>query len=219
MLCAAILLWGCGSESRGPSGEKARRYMAGLDGGDKKLRPGTDANVVYTDAMTLKAQGDCAGAIPKLRMVAELGPGYEVAQTALGECLTGNTQISLDSGQYKEGLTWLRRAADAGWPEAHGRLAVIYALGPEPMRDVEAAGYWLALYRSNHGVARVGFSPLPTGTLARVDAAVPPDAKVHGQKRAQTWSRNVWIPPKPAPAEKEGRKKPSGEPGTRRTSE
>src|SRR5262245_5995264 len=81
-----VSLAACGG-GRGPSRHEAKMYMQGLEGKTTVLRPGPDANAAYADAMTLKAKGDCAGAITKLRKVAEIGPGYEGAQAALGECI------------------------------------------------------------------------------------------------------------------------------------
>ena len=175
--------------------------MNGLGGRGTMLRPGTDTNALYADAMALKAKGDCANAIPKLRQIAGLGPGYEGAQTALGECLlrgAGNADISSD---YLEGLTWLRRAADGGWPEAQGRLAFAHAVGPTAIRNPEEAGYWLALYQANTGKSRVGFVPLPADQLASIDTAIPAAAKAAGAKRAETWERKVWIPPTTPPTQ------------------
>jgi TPR repeat protein len=190
-----VLLTACGGDQEGPSAKQAQVYMNGLGGRGLVLRPGPDANALYVDAMALKAKGDCAAAIPKLRQVAGIGPGYEDAQTALGECLLTATKGSELSADYLEGLTWLRRAADAGWPEAQGRLAFAHAVGPAAIRNAEEAAYWLALYRMNTGKSRVGFISLPDDQLAAIDAAVPAAAKAAGDKRAETWERKVWLPP------------------------
>jgi len=189
-----MLLTACGGDQEGPSPKQAQVYMNGLDGTGVVLRPGTDVNALYVDGMALKSKGDCAGAVRKLRQVAAIGPGYENAQTGLGECLLGTNKGSELSADYLEGLTWLRRAADAGWAEAQGRLAYAHALGPVAIRNAEEAAYWLALYRTNSGRSRVGFVPLPDDQLAAVDAAIPAAAKAAGDKRAETWVRKVWIP-------------------------
>lgn len=166
------LLTACGGEQEGPSAQQAQVYMNGLGGRGMMLRPGTDANTLYVDAMALKSKGDCAAAVPKLRQVAAIGPGYEDAQTGLGECLLEGTKGPDLSADYLEGLTWLRRAADAGWPEAQGQLAYAHALGPNAIRNAEEADYWLALYHMNTGKSRVGFVPLPDKQLAAIDAAI-----------------------------------------------
>jgi TPR repeat protein len=194
------LLAACGGEREGPSAEEARMYMKGLNGKDVALRPGTDANALYANAMALKFKGDCAGAIPKLRRVANLGPGFEDAQTALGECLIAGTKGDDFTSDYSEAVTWLMRAAQAGWPEAQGQLAYAHALGPMAIRNAEEAAYWLALYQDNPNKARVGFAPMPDERLARITAAIPPHAMAAGKARAATWQRQVWIPPNPSPS-------------------
>jgi TPR repeat protein len=183
-------------------------FMDGLGGRAMVLRPGMDANSIYAEGMARKQDGDCTGAIERLRPVAMLGPGYENAQTALGECL-----LQTGTGtEFSEGVTWLQRAADAGWPEAQGRLAVVHATGAPGLRDLEAAAMWLALYRGNTGKARVGFVPMPEKDLAAADAALTPAAKEVGRARAATWQRKVWLPPtppaQPGPSGKERRRGP-----------
>jgi hypothetical protein len=191
-----VLVAGCGGGPRGPNAREAKMYMDGLEGrgGDKKAN--IDYNAVYATAMALKAKGDCTGAVPKLRQVAALGPGYEGAQTALGECLLQGDTAEL-TAEYQEGLTWLWRAADSGWPEAQAGLAYAYALGPKAVRNTDEAAYWLALYRNNTGKARIGFTPPPADRLAAIDTAIPATAKAAGGKRAETWQRKVWLPPNP----------------------
>ena len=187
---------GCG-DHEGPNEKQAELYMQGLGGRGMVLRPGTDANALYASAVALKNKGDCAGAVPKLRQVANLGPGYEDAQTALGECLlqmAGNSDLSSD---YLEGLTWLRRAADGGWPEAQARLAYAHALGPNAIRNSDEAAYWLGLYQMNPDKSRVGFVPFPADQIAAIEATLSPVAKEAGEKRAATWQRKVWLPPNP----------------------
>jgi TPR repeat protein len=180
-----------------PSERQAELYMSGLGGRGVVLRAGTDVNALYGEAMNLKARGDCAAAVPKLRPVANLGVGYENAQTALGECLlqaAGSSDLSAD---YLEGLTWLRRAGDAGWPEGQFRLAMAHALGPTAIRNQAEAAYWLALYNDNAGKARVGFVAPTASQVAALEAAIPADAKAAGVARATHWQRKVWIPPAP----------------------
>ena len=63
--------------------------------------------------VVVDAKGYKAAAL-KLRLPANIGPGYENAQTALGDCLLKIAGTSDLSSDYLEGLTWLRRAADAG---------------------------------------------------------------------------------------------------------
>lgn len=158
-----------------------------------------DANAAYSQALDMRAQGNCAGAILKLRPVANLGPGYENAQTALGGCLLQEDSKNLSS-DYLEGLTWLRRAADAGWPEAQGTLAIAHSMGPLVIHNGDEAAYWLTLYESNPSRMRIGFTPLPAGDIAAVEKALTAGEKETGAKRAAQWQRKVWLPPaQPAP--------------------
>ena len=201
-LAAALLtLTACGSDGdprdRGDRGGRDGGIaIAGIDGRISVIRPGQDANAAYSKALDLKAKGDCAGAITKLRPVANLGPGYENAQTALGVCLLQDAAKEKElSSDYLEGLTWLRRAGDAGWPEAQGALALSHAFGPAAIRNGEEAAYWMTLYETNAGKSHIGFSPIPAADVAAVEKSLTPQDRAAGVKRAQAWQRRVWLPP------------------------
>ena len=172
--------------------------IGGPDGRGSLIRPGVDANAAYTEGVDLKTKGDCKAAALKLRLPANIGPGYENAQTALGDCLLKIAGTSDLSSDYLEGLTWLRRAADAGFPEAQAVLADAHANGPAALRNFAEAAYWLALYDANSGKARVGFIPYDPQALAAIRAKIPAADKAAAEKRAATWERKVWLPPTPA---------------------
>ncbi|MHB1207047.1 MAG: hypothetical protein ACYCZX_15875 [Rhodospirillaceae bacterium] len=194
----AAALCGCGGgRERGEMSEPGM-LIGGPDGRGSMIRPGVDANVAYGQGVELKAKGDCKAAVLKLRGPANLGPGYENAQTALGECLLQNAGGADLSSDYLEGLTWLRRAADGGWPEAQAMLAYAHVAGPAALRNAGEAAYWLALYVTNPTKARVGFTPFDSGALATIRAALTPADKAAGEKRAAAWERKVWLPPVPA---------------------
>lgn len=195
----ALTLAGCGGGRDDQDGPDGALLIGGPDGRGSLIRPGVDANAAYTQGVDLRAKGDCKDAVLKLRGPANLGPGYENAQTALGDCLlqiAGNTDLSAD---YLEGLTWLRRAADAGFPEAQAALADAHANGPAALRNLEEAAYWLALYDANPGKARVGFIAYDPAVLAAIRAKVLPAVKAAAEKRAEGWERKVWLPPTAAP--------------------
>ncbi len=196
LIAAALACASCGGQSE--SRDQRGVAYQGIDGRITVIRPGDDSNKAFTEGMDLKTKGDCAGAIQKLRPVANIGVGYESAQTALGDCLlrTGVTGGET-SADYLDGLTWLRRAADAGWPEAQGHLAIAYAKGPGSVRNGEEAAYWLALYRSNPSKSRIGFTPLPAADIASVQNSLSPTENAAGEKRAATWQRKIWVPPAP----------------------
>ncbi len=196
---AAIALLGlasCGGGDRETRGrDMGGVYEPGVDGRGMMIRAGTDPNKVFSDAMDLKSKGDCVRAAVQFRRVVSMGPGYENAQTALGECLTQTTDGQEASSDYLEGVVWLRRAADAGWPEAQGRLAQTYALGPTSVRNTAEAAYWLALYDVNPGKSRIGFVALDATAIAAVRKSLSATELDSGVSRAAQWQRKVWMPP------------------------
>lgn len=196
LLTAALAGCGGGRGERDTPPDGAL-LIGGPDGRGSIIRPGVDANASYGEGVDLKAKGDCKAAVLKLRGPANIGPGYENAQTALGECLlqlAGNSDLSSD---YLEGLTWLRRAADGGWPEAQAALAQAHTIGPGALRNQAEAAYWLALYDANPGKARIGFTPFDPAALTAIRAKLTPADKAAGEQRAATWERKVWLPPTP----------------------
>lgn len=198
-ILAATALAGCGGGGRGPGergpGERGpEREDNGMivnerpDGTRIGVRSGRDPNRAYIEATEFKAKGDCASVVKLVRPVANLGPGYENAQTLLGECLLGQAD------GRDEGMMWLTRAADAGWPEAQALLASTYG-AEAPARDALEAAYWLALYDSNPSKARVGFrAPDPRG-LDALRASLSDADKAAGARRAATWQSKLWLPP------------------------
>ena len=196
VLLSGLLLAGCGGDDRDQR-DGAGVLIGGSPGHGTMVRGGLDANALYSQGMDLKAKGDCKGASIKLRPPANLGPGYENAQTALGECLlqvAGNGDLSSD---YLEGLAWLRRAADGGWPEAQLDLAQTYLMGPATFRNTAEAAYWLALYDANGGKSRIGFVAFDPSELAALRTKIPAADKALAEKRAAQWQRKVWLPPTP----------------------
>lgn len=167
--------------------------------GGRMLRVDRDPNAAYAEGIDLKNRGNCPAAIEKLRPVANMGPGYANAQTALGVCLLAvGTKDGALTKDYDDGMTWLRRAADSGWPEAQGALARIYLIGPESLRNGEEAAYWLTLYEVNAGRIRIGFVPISDGEIQTMEKAISPADKAAGVKRAQAWRRQIWLPPQEA---------------------
>ncbi|MEN3977107.1 hypothetical protein [Emcibacter sp. SYSU 3D8] len=145
----------------------------------------------YVRAVELQAAGDCEKASRLLFRVAMQGIGYEDAQRRLGECT-----IVLAKGErtrYLDGIVWLRRAAEAGWPEAQGSLAYEYATGP--MADGVEAARWLTLYENNPRMKRLGFTPMTADKLARIRAMITPEQLAKGQAAAAAFVPVTWTPP------------------------
>lgn len=180
-VCIAAALSGCGG-GRGRDRDEGMIVQERADGTRVAVRPGRDPNAAYIQATELKAKGDCATAVMLLRPVAMLGPGYENAQTALGECLLAQ------AADREDGVTWLTRAADAGWPEAQAALAIHHGTGEE-------AAYWLALYDANPNKARIGFRAPDAKVLATVRSSLSGADKTAGMRRAATWKQKLWLPP------------------------
>jgi TPR repeat protein len=201
---AAAALASCGSGRREPQRDESVVVGQRPDGTQMSVRPGRDPNAAYIQATELKAKGDCASAVMLLRPIAMIGPGYENAQTALGECL-----VEADTTRA-DGLTWLSRAADAGWPEAQASLALFHA-ADAPSRNAAEAAYWLALYDANPSKARVGFRAPDTKALARARQSLSSNDIAAGARRAASWQRKLWLPP--APPEGQGLRQEQGNMG------
>lgn len=211
LAAVAAALTACGGGGRGgPAEREARSISQGIAGpGAGPMRPGPRANAAYVEGLELRKKGECKAALDKVRPVANLGPGYEGAQYALGDCAI-KLAADANASEYHEGLMWLLRAADGGWTEAQGRLAEVYAIGPAGGRNPDEAAYWLAVYKMGAQMPRFGFEAMAPQTLAAVDAALTPAQRTAGAKRAAGWQKKTWIPPQAAPAGPEG---PEGERG------
>lgn len=196
VITTAFSLSACGSDGpqRGPGQREAGMYVEGLGGNGQVIRPGPSANQAYSDGIDLKKKGDCKAAIEKLRPVANLGPGYENAQSALGECLLP-TGTNPPSEQILEAMMWLTRAADGGWTEAQGKLAAVYALGPTAQRNLDEAAYWLTIYKGNASMNRLGFTPMDPAQETAISTAIGPERLKAAAPRAATWQRKAWMPP------------------------
>lgn len=176
---AVLFISGCSNGQRGP-GAGARPQQPNI-------------NDVFARGVELHEAEDCRKAVPHLYQAAFHGPGYEDAQWRLGECLMRRAQPAISSTQYLEGLVWIRRAAEAGWPEAQARLAVAYT-HDGLMRPVEAA-MWLTLRDQNVRRSRIGFVSLPPETLANIRARLSPSQIAEGEARANAWKKTLWRPP------------------------
>ncbi len=187
-ICVAAALAGCGGRRGSDPRDDSMVVQERPDGSQIAVRPGRDPNAGYIRALEFKERGDCASALVLLRPIAAFGPGYENAQTALGECLLERED------ERAEGVTWITRAADAGWPEAQASLAGYFGR-IAPSRNAEEAAYWLALYDLNPSKARIGFRAPMAGVLSGIRGSLTEAELAAGRKRAASWQRKLWIPP------------------------
>ncbi|MBM3513572.1 MAG: sel1 repeat family protein [Alphaproteobacteria bacterium] len=197
IFAALLCLQACSNDRRGPAQRQAEAFSQGIAGPGAGVRPGPGANAAYIAGLEKRKAGDCKSAIDIVRPVANLGPGYEGAQFALGDCLS-RVAPGANTPEHHEALTWLLRAADGGWTEAQGRLAEFYALGPDGARDKAEAAYWLALYQLGAGMPRFGFEPMAPTALSAIETALSASERDAGRARAATWQKKTWIPPKAA---------------------
>ncbi|MFQ5346633.1 MAG: hypothetical protein ACE5ED_02160 [Rhodothalassiaceae bacterium] len=153
---------------------------------------------LYTQALEMKAAGNCAGAIPGFYALAQRGAGYELAQYHLAACLLEDAPRSLSSTRFLDGLVWLRRAAEAGSPEAQGALALLYLDGPEGLRDSAEAAFWYELSLANPAAKRPGFTPLDRTKTERLESALSPALRAAARERIEGWQKVVWSAPKGA---------------------
>ena len=151
---------------------------------------------LYTQALEMKTAGDCAGAIPGFYELAQRGEGYELAQYHLADCLLRDAEPSLGSTTYLDALVWMRRAAEAGSPEAQAALALIYLEGPEGLRDPAEAAFWYELALANPAAKRPGARPLDRDKRLRLEAALDPDLRAAARERVKSWHKTVWRAPR-----------------------
>lgn len=151
---------------------------------------------LYSQALDLKSDGDCDKAIPLFHRLAMRGQGFELAQYHLADCLLMTAPSSATDTSWLEALLWMRRAAEAGAPEAQGRLAALYAIGPENARNLVEAAMWYHLFQVNPARKKPGFSSRMSETeKTRIETAIGAKAMQDGKNRAANFSRIYWTPP------------------------
>ncbi len=142
------------------------------------------ASTFYSDTLEAAAKGDCANNIEPLTCFAYRGHGYEGAQTVLGQCL-------MRSGQAAEGLTWLKRAADGGWPDAQKELAHLYLDGKGVPQNNAEAGLWTYLYTKNPSLLSLGVQPDKSVSQQMRDTLTS-EEQVQARGRADAWLPTYW---------------------------
>ncbi len=174
---------------RGDQGDGRRRGAGGGPPSERNGAQGLNSNERFKRAQSLWQQGDFESAIPLFRDIALNGSGFENAQYMLGDCLVQlGEKDGVFSARYLEGLSWLRRAADSGWPEAQAKLMNIHFSGPAQMLNLGEAAFWREVYLHNIMRQRVGFIPTKEAVLSELDAALTEQQRAEAKARAATWS-------------------------------
>lgn len=180
LAAASLALAACGA-----GGEAHRRSDDGkVLPTARELDP---AGTHYSDTMDAANSGNCSPEILSiLTCYSYRGHGYEGAQTALGQCLIKDKKTS-------EGMQWLKRAADAGWPDAQKTLALIYLDGSTGTTDPVQAGKWANLYRKNPSLLSLGVQP-DKKVSEKVQASLNQQQSLEARAMASEWVPQYWKP-------------------------
>ncbi|MGB5950458.1 MAG: hypothetical protein WBG82_14155 [Parvibaculum sp.] len=178
--CLAMLVLGaCGG------GEARKRDANGnLVPTARELDP---AGTLYAETVAQAESGNCeADTINVLTCFSYRGHGYEGAQTALGQCL-------LRTGRTQDGLTWLRRAAEAGGADAQKRLAQVYANGKLVAQDNVEAATWNKLYLRNPALLSLGVQP-DRSVAETLSGRLTAQENAAADHRANAFTPKYWQP-------------------------
>lgn len=163
-----------------------------------------DPTQPYWEGFDLKNQGQCSEAIDKLGPLASRGRGFEEAQHAYGICLMRLGGLPAEAGappprtqlfsnpQFREGVDWVHRAANANSFRAQRTLVALYAAGLGPDVDPVEAGKWLHLYRINPIRLGLGAGIEEEEAFAAFDQSLPLPIRLEGRERARNWVPSYW---------------------------
>lgn len=142
---------------------------------------------LYAKSVSDAARGECdERTLDVLTCFSYRGHGYEGAQTALGQCL-------IATGDNTEGLDWIHRAADAGWPDAQKLLAQILLAGDVATRDGVEAAKWAKLYSRNPSLLSLGVQPDRDLALA-FQGEITSEQNTEADRRVAAWVPRYWAP-------------------------
>lgn len=145
------------------------------------------SGTLYAKSVSMAAKGECDNeTMNVLTCFAYRGHGYEGAQTALGQC-----EIVL--GNPSEGVEWIRRAANSGWPEAQKILAQLYVRGEAIDRDAVEGAKWAKLYTRNPSLLSLGVQP-DTSIVEEFRGSLTSEQIALADRRAQSWVPKYWTP-------------------------
>jgi len=145
------------------------------------------AGTLYAKSISDAARGECdEGTLDVLTCFSYRGHGYEGAQTALGQCM-------IAGGEHAEGIEWVRRAADAGWPDAQKLLARTLLAGEITTRDTVEALKWGKLYSRNPALLSLGVQPDRDVALAFQGEATA-EQNTEADRQVAAWTPRYWTP-------------------------
>ena len=166
-----------------------------------------DPQAAYWEGFELKNEGDCEGAIERLKPIAMNGRGFESAQHALGLCLmsvgglpseqgaTFDVETVASSHSFEDGKTWVLRAAEAGQFQAQRTLLSLYAVGLGPDKNPIEVGKWLRLYDVNPLRLTLGVIEQSDGLRQYLASSITLSERLEGKELARNWTPSYWAPP------------------------
>ena len=170
------------------------------------MRRADDPQKPYWIGFELKNEGDCVAAIDELEPLATRGRGYEEAQHALGICLMRLGGLPAGAGEppvrhtltgnaeFREGLAWVSRSAQAGSFQAQRTMVALYAADLAPDTDPTEAAKWLHLYKVNPVRLALGVAPGEDEALRDFESSLPAGTLIAGKMRARQWTPTFWSP-------------------------
>ncbi len=196
LLTVTLFLVGCG----GPSGPRGPRPSA-LPNELRGPVTGFDQTRLYTEAKQLVDEGNCTEAQPLLTCLAIGAEGFDGARHLLGSCLIATDPVDKSPEQLSliqtEGVTWIERAADAGWIEAQQDLVGLYAEGRVVKKDLTLAQKWFTLHETNPMRIALGTDEIDTDVASKLAADIKADERAQGLALAGGWERTIWTPENP----------------------
>ena len=166
-----------------------------------------DPLAAYWEGFKLKNAGDCESAVERLKPIAMNGRGYESAQHALGLCLMSLGGLPSEQGaafdrgtvssnqSFKDGKTWVIRAANAGQFQAQRTLLALYAVNLGPDESHVEIGKWLQLYDVNPLRLTLGAAEQGDGLRQFFTQTISHSDLLRGKDLARSWTPTFWAPP------------------------
>lgn len=192
-LALTLIVSGCGGPS-GPRGPRPSELPDELRG----AAVGFNQTQTYTIARQMVEEGNCTGAQPALTCLAIGAEGFDGARHLLGSCLVSTDPVEKTPEQLAairaEGLTWIERAADAGWAEAQEELVRLYTEGQVIDRNLALAQKWLTLHDTNPMRIALGTDEIDEDVASTLAASISEGERAQGVALAGGWQRTTWQP-------------------------